>query len=172
MTYEDEKDFLEAIRQLGPVKVIYNTFSDESKMEIQSLQPVGTTTNDANLSLVNPTFASSINHEFYPSQSYHCIDLAESEVVQLNRCKSVNAWLTNGRLWFDEKSNAGKKSTDFLKWATSLLKWIQKNYYKDALGQFVAPHALDLAKAGKLQLGPPREPSISLEERNRILGLQ
>jgi hypothetical protein len=38
--------------------------------------------------------------------------------------------------------------------------------------QYAAPNALELSKAGKLQLGPSAEPELSLEERKRILGLQ
>jgi hypothetical protein len=172
MTHEDERNFLDAVHQIGPVKLIYNTFADATKMDVQSLKAVGATSNDANLSLVNPTITSSIKYKFYPAQSYHCVDSAELEAVQFNRCKQVNTWLANGRLWFDEKSNSGKKSAAFLKWASSLLKWIQENYHKDAAGHFIAPHALELSKAGKLRLGPPTEPSISLEERKRILGLE
>lgn len=155
MTHEDEKNFLEAIRRLGPVKVIYNTFADESRMEIPFLQPIGTTANDANLSLVNPSIAASIKRQFYQSQSYHCVDLAESEVVQFNRSKSVNTWLANGRLWFDEKSKAGRKSAAFLKWANALLKWVQKNYHRDNTGHYVGPHARQMSNEGRIRLGPP-----------------
>jgi len=171
MTYQDEKDFLEAIRQLGPAKVICNTFADESKMEIPSLQPVGTIANDTNLSLVNQAIDTTIKHKFYQSQSYHCVDCAESEVVQFNRSKPVNAWLANGRLWFDEKINTGEKSMAFLKWANSLLKWIRKNYHRDKAGHYVGPNALKLSTEGRIRLGPTIESSITLEERKRIFGL-
>lgn len=171
MTHEDEKNFLVAIREIAPVKLIYNTFADESKIELQSLQPVGTTTHDANLSLV-ATASSFIKYEFFPTSFCYCVDLAESEVVQFNRCKPVKTWLANGRLWFDEKSGQGKKSPVFVTWANSLLKWVQANYHKRAAGHFVAPHALELSKAGELHLGPPLEPPLSLEERKRLLGLQ
>ena len=171
MTHEDEKEFLEAVREFGSVRMMRNFFSIESEREILSL-PVDVTTNDGNLSLVNVSVGSVPNYEFFPSSRNHCIDLAESNVVQFNRCKIVNSWLMNGRLWFEEKSNQGKKSAIFLKWANSLLKWIQSNYYKDDAGNFVAPRAFELSKAGKLQLGPPIKPPISLEERKRILGLQ
>jgi hypothetical protein len=172
MTYEDEKKFLDAIHLLGPVKVIYNTFADELQMEVQSLQAVGTVSHDVNLSLLNPAVGTTIKRTFYPSQSYHCVELAESEVVQFNRCKPVNTWIANGRLWFDEKSNAGKKSAAFINWANSLLKWVRDNYFKNAAGHFIAPHALELLRAGKLQLGPPTESAISIEERKRILGIE
>jgi len=172
MTQEDEKDFLEAIRQLGPVKIVHNTFADESKMKIQFLPPVGTSANDANLSLLNIKAGTAIKHNYYPSQGHYCIDLAESEVVQFNRSKPLKRWLVNGRLWFDENCDMGKKSAGFLQWANSLLKWVRKNYQKDSAGHFVGPHALRLAKGGKLQLGPPSEPSLSSEERKRISGLQ
>ncbi len=173
MTYGDEKDFLDSVRELGPLSVIFNTFTDESAMEVQSLQPVGISVFNNNLSLVNPTIVGAVKYEFYPSQAYYCIDLAESEVVQFNRCKSVDSWLANGRLWFDEKTSQGKKSAAFSKWANSLLRWIRSHYERDASGlYFVAPKALELSKAGKLQLGPSAEPSLSLEERKRILGIE
>lgn len=171
MTHEDEMDFLQAIRQFGPIKIIHNTFGDEAKMEINTLQLVGSVANDANLSLLNPSINTSLKRDFYQGQSYYCVDLNESEVVQFNRCKPVQTWLANGRLWFDENCSTGKKSNAFLIWATSLLKWIQKNYHKNAAGHFVAPRALELEKTGKLQLGPSSEPTISLEERKRLLGL-
>lgn len=172
MTYEDEKEFLEAVRLSSPVQLVRNTFADESKNEIQSLQPVGTTHDDSNLSLFNVAAVSQLKQEFFPSSHSYCIDLTESEVVQFNRCMEVKNWLADGRLWFEEKSRRGMKSDVFVKWAKSLLKWVQSNYYKDDGGNFVAPHALKLSKAGKLQLGPPIEPSILLEERQRILGLR
>ena len=60
------------------------------------------------------------------------------------------------RLWFDENRSLAKKSPAFLDWANSLLKWIRKNYTKDAAGHFVGRHAFELTKGGKLQLGPPK----------------
>lgn len=171
MTHEDEKEFLEAVRQFGSIRLMRNFVSIESEKEILSL-PVDVTTSDANLSLVNGAVGSEPRYEFFPSSRNHCIDLAESDVVQFSRCKMVNTWLLDGRLWFDEKSSRGKKSAAFLKWANSLLKWVQSNYYKDVAGNFVGPDALKLSEASMLQLGPPITPSISLEERKRILGLQ
>jgi hypothetical protein len=79
--------------------------------------------------------------------------------------------LSGGRLWFAEQTIYVKKSDAFIKWANSLLKWIRRNYERDARGVYVAPNALELSKAGKLQLGPSDEPELSLEERKRILGL-
>lgn len=172
MAREDEKQFLDAIQQFGRVKLIYNTFSSESQMEVRSLEAAAGAIDAANLSLVNPSLGSAVKQTFYLSQSYHCLDLAESEVVQFERCKPITTWLARGRLWFEEKSSQGKKPADFLKWANSLLKWVQDNYDEDAAGNLVAPRALELSRAGKLQLGPPVDPPVSLEERKRILGLQ
>jgi len=173
MTYEDEKNFLAAIQGLAPVKLIYNTFTDEANMEVTTLQPVGSARCDTHLSLVNPRIQAPIKHQFFPSQSYHCVDLLESDVVEFSRSAPFKTWLNDGRLWFDEKSSQGKKSAEFLKWANSLLRWVRSHYEKDASGfYYVAPQALELSKAGKLQLGPSAEPSLSLEERKRILGIQ
>lgn len=81
----------------------------------------------------------------YPQQSSH-VDLLESEVVQFHRCEPSKTWLTNGRLWFDEQTSHGRKSDAFVKWANSLLKWVRRNYEKDARGFYVAPNALELSK--------------------------
>lgn len=172
MTHEDEKSFLDAIRQFGPLTVVHSAFVDESEMEVRSFQAIGALGNDANLALVNGPDASGIKHEFFPTSGTHCLDLAESEVVQFSRCKPVKTWLANGRLWLEENSSKRAKSPAFLKWANALFKWVHANYTKNDAGHFVGPNALELAKAGKLQLGPPMAAPLSLEERKRILGLQ
>ena len=172
MTCEDEKNFLAAIEAMAPVKLIYNTFADEANMEIPTLQPVGSAPGDAHLSLFNPRIQAPIEQQFYPSPSYHCVDLLESEVVEFSRSAPFKTWLNDGRLWFEDKASQRRKSDAFLKWANSLLKWIRSHYEKDASGLYVAPQALELSKAGKLQLGPSAEPSLSLEERKRILGIR
>jgi hypothetical protein len=172
MTHEDEKVFLAAIEELAPVRLVRQTFSAQAQRELKSFQPVGRLSGDAYLCLVNTTLEAHVKVNSYPEQSRHCIDLLESEVVQFHRCEPFKTWLKNGRLWFDEQTSHGKKSPAFLKWANSLLKWIRTQYEKDDRGYFVGPHALELSKAGQLQLGPSAEPELSLEERKRILGLQ
>lgn len=172
MTYKDEKAFLDAIRRFGPLTVARSTFVDESKVEIHSIQEIGTMSNDANLVFVNAPNTSSFKHEFFPTSGSHCFDVAESEIVQFYRCKAVKEWVTNGRLWFEENSLNGLKKPAFVKWANALIKWVRSNYTKNNEGHFVGPNAYELAKAGKLQLGPPTEAPLSLAERRRILGLQ
>ena len=173
MTYEDEKNFLASISRPGHVKLLQRYFADPLEREIESLRPIGNLKGDADLCLVNTTVEVRLKVNSYPEQSRHIIDLAESEAVEFSRCAPFKNWLNDGRLWFDEHTSHGKKSTAFLKWANSLLKWIRSHYEKDDSGlYFIAPDALALSEAGKLQLGPPTEPELSLEERRRILGLQ
>jgi hypothetical protein len=136
------------------------------------LYRVGSSPSDDSLCLVNADLASSIEINSYPEQSRQSIDLMESEVVEFTRCAPFKTWLNDGRLWFDEQTSYGKKSAAFLKWANSLPRWIRNNYKRDARGYFIGPHALKLLQAGKLQLGPPTEPELSLEERKHILGLK
>lgn len=170
MTYEDEGDFLRAVRQLGPLKLIFNTFSDRSRMEVHILRPVGTFGNDANLSLVNDAVDGRIDYEYFSQTASHCINLSESEVIQFNRCKSIDGWLANGRLWYEPSSSHGKKKPGFVKWANSVLRWIRANYREDDRNSFIGPRAFELSTTGKLRLGPPVEPILSLAERRRILG--
>jgi hypothetical protein len=172
MTHEDENVFLTSIGQLAPVRLLLQTFSEPAQRELESFQPVGSLSGDASLCLVNKTLEAHLKVNSYPAQSRHCLDLLESEIVQFHRCEPFKTWLKNGRLWFDEQTSHGKKSPAFLKWANSLLKWIRSNYEKDQHGCFVGPQALELSKAGKLQLGPSAEPKLSVEERKRILGIE
>jgi hypothetical protein len=185
MTHEDEKNFLASISDLAPVRLVYQTFTDPSQMELKSFDPVGSHEGnerlclEAHLCLVNATLGIPPKVNSSPQHSYRSVDLAESEVVEFHRCelakgryKPSQTWLSSGRLWFAEQDMGVRKSDAFVKWANSLLKWIRRNYERDARGIYVAPNALELSKAGKLQLGPSDEPELSLEERKRILGLQ
>jgi hypothetical protein len=186
MTHEDEKNFLASISDLAPVRLIYMTFTEPLHMELQSFAPVGHSGGNfhpnyfqnANLCLVNATLGTRPKVNSSPQHSYRSVDLAESEVVEFTRCKldrgqykPSQTWLSSGRLWFAEQTMDGKKSDAFIKWANSLLKWVRRKYERDAKGYYVAPNALELFKAGKLQLGASDEPELSLEERKRILGL-
>jgi len=179
MTYEDEKNFLASISDLAPVRLVRQSFIPPSLMDLESLAPVGSREGDADLCLVNTTLATPPKVNSYPQQPRHYIDRHESEVVDFDRCKLAKGqykpsqtWLSSGRLWFAEQDMHVRKSDAFVKWANSLLKWVRRNYERDARGIYVAPNALELSEAGKLLLGPSDEPELSLEERKRILGIQ
>ena len=178
MTHEDEKNFLASISDLAPMRLVYQTFTGPSHMDLESFDPVGSREGngrlcmEAHLCLINATLGTPPTVNSSPQHSYRSIDLAESEVVEFHRCEPFKARLMDGRLWFAEQTMHGRKSDAFVKWANSLLKWIRRNYEKDARGIYVAPNALELSKVGKLQLGPSAEPELSLEERKRILGLK
>jgi len=185
MTHEDEKNFLASISDLAPVRLVYKTFTEPLHLELESFEPVGTREGnarfcpEAHLCLVNATLGTVPKVNSYPQHSYRFVDPAESEVVEFLRCELAKGqynpsltWLNNGRLWFTEQTMDGRKSDAFIKWANSVLKWVRGHYERDAKGNYVAPNALELSKAGKLQLGPSDEPELSLEERNRILGIQ
>lgn len=169
MTHEDERDFLESVSQRSPIKVIYSTFPDPSCMVIESLAPVGRVVGDTHLSLVYAAPEAYIRHEFFSTRGYYCIDTCESEVVQFTRCERKGIWLTDGRLWFDEQSLHRRKSTYFVKWANSLLRWVRTHYRRDDHGYYLAPHALELSESGTIRLGHLFVPSISIEEQKRIL---
>jgi hypothetical protein len=179
MTHEDEKNFLASISDLAPVRLVYKSFVHPSAMELGPFAPVGGHEDGADLCLVNTTLGTVPKVNSYPQHSYRFVDPAESEVVEFLRCKLAKGqykpsriWLSAGRLWFTEQTMDGRKSDAFIKWANSLLKWVRRHYERDAGGNYVAPNALELSKAGKLQLGPSDEPELSLEERKRILGIQ
>lgn len=184
MTHGDEENFLASISDLAPVQLVYQTFTEPSHMELESFEPVDSREGnargrpEAHLCLVNTTLRTPPKVDSNLQHSYCSIDPAQSEVVEFSRCgpakgryKPSKTWLSGGRLWFAEQDMGVRKSDAFIKWANSLLKWVRRNYERDARGIYVAPNALELSKAGKLQLGPSDEPELSLEERKRILGL-
>lgn len=179
MTYQDEKSFLASISDLAPVRLVFKSFVHPSTMELGSFAPVGSHEDDAHLCLVNATLGTVPKVNSYLQHSYRFVDPSESEVVEFLRCelakgqyKPSRIWLSAGRLWFTEQTMDGRKSDSFIKWANSQLKWVRRHYEMDARGVYVAPNALELSKAGKLQLGPLAEPELSLEERKRILGVK
>jgi hypothetical protein len=179
MTHEDEKNFLASISDLAPVRLIYKAFTEPLHLELESFEPVGGHKDDAHLCLVNATLGTVPKVNSSSQHSYRFVDPAESEVVEFLRCqqskgqyKPSHTWLSSGRLWFTEQTMDGRKSDAFVKWANSLLKWVRKKYERDARGNYAAPNAHELFKAGKLQLGPSDEPELSLEERKRILGVK
>jgi hypothetical protein len=172
MTHEDEKSFLASINRLAPVRLVYQLFSDPSHMELTSFAPVASRdVVNANLCLVNTTLVTPLKVYSCPKQPSQ-VDKLESEVVEFHRCEPFKTMLIHGRLWFAEQTMGVRQSDAFIKWANSLLKWVRRNYARDARGYYVAPNALELSKAGKLQLGPSDEPELSLEERKRMFGLQ
>lgn len=177
MTHEDEKNFLASISDLAPVRLVYQMFADPAHMELASFAPIRSRKENAplclevHLCLVNTTLGTPPKVNSYPQQPSQ-VDKLESEVVEFHRCEPFKTRLMDGRLWFAEQDMHVRKSDAFVKWANSLLKWVRRNYERDARGIYVAPNALELSKAGKLQLGPSLEPELSLAERKRILGLQ
>jgi hypothetical protein len=172
MTHDDELEFLVAIRKIAPLKVILRYFESKAEMEVKLLRPVGSFKGDASLCLINTALVGELEVASYPGQLLHSIDLLRSEVVEFTRCAPFETWLNDGRLWFEERTTNDKKSRPFLLWANSLLKWIRSNYERDERGYFIGSHALELSRARKLQLGPPAEPQLSLEQRKRILGVK
>lgn len=171
MTHEDENAFIDAIRQFGPLTITHSSFANKSRMEVTLLQPIGVVSADSNLVLVNSRDSSGIMTEHFPTTGIHCVDLMESEVVQFNRSRLINSWLASGRLWYEEDASNHKKSKAFLTWAKTLFEWIRTNYTRNVDGEFIGQNAFDLAKSGRLQLGPPTTRPFSIEDQKRILGI-
>ena len=169
MTYSDELTFLEALRKKSRFKIIYNTFADPEKEEVDSLTPVGGDPYDSDLSLVSTELESKLVVAFVKEQSVHAVDLLESEAVQFSRCTLLNTWLRNGRLWFEENTKTGQKNVEFLRWAKWVVQWIRKSYRLGEDGRYVGPEAHTVAMEGGLVLGPPSD-GKSLDEVRKIIG--
>ena len=62
MTHQDEVDFIEALREMGGVKLIYNTFFDKGKMELHDLVPIGLDVYATDISILNETINPRLVH--------------------------------------------------------------------------------------------------------------
>lgn len=83
-------------------------------------------------------------------QSYFLVDAFGYELVEFTRSCLSGGELTRGRLWFDPVSTfeGTRKSTEFERWATSLLAWIRRYYSRNEFGEYVARQANEWASKG------------------------
>jgi hypothetical protein len=169
MTLDDELMFISATQnEFGPFVIVANSSRSEREI-IGELKPVDAFT--ANLSLVRADDLHDIVSTHVAAQNLFCVDLLNSKAVQFNRCKAMNGWLAPGRLWFEEKLDGGKKSSDFRLWANKLLSWFSKNWPSTDDGlYFIGPEAKKMNETDSLKLGPPQE-GMSPEEVKKALGL-
>lgn len=155
MTYQDEKELVNNLRQSQDLILIYNNYGKENEKILNDLYPVGHNIYDSFLSLLRSSDLKDLIIKSHPTHNRFSVDTLNSKVIQFRRCKIIDSRLANGRFWFEENDELGKKDTDFIKWANVIFKWIKKNYTKSDDGyEYIGPNALALERKGKLQLGP------------------
>jgi hypothetical protein len=158
MTYEDEKEFLQALRLKAPVRLICQVFKDESAMEMPEILPVKKDMS-AFMALVNSNCSTRFNYRCVPEHKNYFFDQQNSEAIEFSRSEPRDDnRITDGRLWFQEtwyenRESEGRKSEEFCKWANSVLRWIRSHYHKREDWDYVGPHAFKLWQEGKLKLG-------------------
>lgn len=165
MTYTDEKNFLKELEVESKFKIIFNTFKNKNNFNIESLPPIEDNIYNNNLSLFNPYIDTNIKIYYIESTGLYHIDLMESEVLQFNRCILPR----NGRFWFEERTDKGRKSNEFILWARSILNLIKKKYIKWDDGRYVGPDILEKVKCDKIKIGP--ENPVPVDIQKKILGL-
>ena len=152
MTHEDEVKFIEELRQKADIDLVYNTFFAENKMVLNPFVPVGLDVYACNTSLLNKTITHRIAYRYIQEQSYFCVDVGSSEVIQFNRSKLDGQRHRSGRLWFDERTLMGEPKSDaFIKWANAVLRWIRTHYKKKPDDEYYGPHALALSETGQVE---------------------
>lgn len=175
---EDEDDFLGEIRRNAPYQIIRTSYPCGHERVIAS-EDLPNLTGDPsiyNLALVRESDADKVVHRVSHGDTCH-VDLGNSHLIQFNRCQQKSAWLSNGRLWFQEsrlvvENRLEKKDNSFCEWAATILQWIKRQYaYLPEQFCYAGPGAKARTDQGLLQLGPPQVSSLSLEERKNILGL-
>jgi hypothetical protein len=139
MTKEDEMEFVRYLRGGATVRLMYNSIEGEEEEEVRDVLPLAGG-RASNLSLVNLDVVPEV--VFYPAPlGMRIVNVAESDVVQFNRCESKDGFLLPGRLWFEERALGRTKPEEFKRWARSLLAWIRRAYSRDGDDRFVGPNA-------------------------------
>lgn len=170
MSFEDEQDFLAAVRAQGPFMLVRSSFEGWEATDIRDLQPIEASPLDADLCMLPTESLDSLLVRRSPGRRYSCIEIGESEVVQFNRCQRGASWLKEGRLWYASRTSQGKKSAAFLAWSRAVFRIINRRYSRDSVGRFVGPGAKKGCTSEGLGLGAPAHSVLSVEERMRVLG--
>jgi hypothetical protein len=158
-TAHDEARLIEFIKKTGDIVVFPYSSVSPIFSPLDQLPGKGSTKFWAHVWLVNNDFSPTIVTEFIPPQGYHLIDESRSDVIEFSRSIQDGDALRPGRIWaeFDFLDDSGSqlvpKRRDFKRWFGVLAKWIRMNYSKEINPDFyVAPDAMMLVRAGKLQL--------------------
>lgn len=172
MTFEDECAFIGWVKAKTDCILIREVAKNGQVSRIESLVPVADEPSLESALLVRVVDLEDVQMELIPTLKIYSVDALNSPVIQWTRPMMMSNWLASGRLWFEERSNQGKKSEGFRRWANSLLRWLRRNYVPlDDRPYLVGPMAERMAAAGKLKLGPPME-GIDHDVAQKILGLK
>lgn len=157
MSQKDEEMFLSMIRDRGHLRFINDFYTNESDLIVNVVRPIGPKMEGADLLIADTSGTVLIRSNYHESQRHYCIDKTESETVEFHRCRMApkQDYLLHGRLWFDENTQRGKKTSDYIKWANDLLKWIRAHYRYDGKSYYIGPDADKLSNEGRLSLGMP-----------------
>lgn len=111
--------------------------------------------------LGKPEMGGPMRAQLIKSQGYFDVDAFEYELVEFSRCGLAGGELSRGRLWFSPafwlppKYEVQPKSAEFVRWANSLLVWIQRHYSRNEIGVYFGPHAKEWAAQGGQLVGWP-----------------
>lgn len=93
-------------------------------------------------------------YRFISEQQYYCLDNANSEVIEFDRCGVDGGRLIRGRIWAEmimPKGNGGPSNDrceQFRKWFDALSRWIKGHSVRDSFGDYVFPGARAFAQEG------------------------
>jgi len=155
MTFEDEKQFLEAAQSASACSVILTSFSRPDDMVVNELQPSKGLA-DSFYAILQAKEKEGLKPTYISETGRYSVNVTNCNVVQFNRCYITANRLVSGRLWYETVKKKKKKTDEFLAWAEKLTKWIKKNYKRDEQGFYVGPDALLQAGQGKFILGYPQ----------------
>lgn len=78
--------------------------------------------------LTLPSLQNHIIKKYIDTQNYYTCDIIESPAIELYMPKEKDNVMKRGRFYYTKKNQSGLKSSEFLKTADELFKWIKKHF--------------------------------------------
>ena len=158
MLAEDCREFLSFVQQRDPVAVVDRSSKLEAIEEVQHAWERGETYSLWNQALL-PTLQRTFIRVEPEAASYYRIDSSLPLIEFWYPSPVPEPWngrpaLTQGRVWAENPTKA------FESWYNALIRWIRKNFVRDAvlLGDWIGPAAYQWFKDGGLLLPHFRPP--------------
>ena len=147
MAGEDEKSFVDFLRLDESVHIVQYRSPGPGPEILAELcapdEPWG-----GSVWLWNSRISPPPTLHYITQQNYYYLDPIRNEVIEFDRCRTVNGRATRGRVWAEvnywDNGNPPKivrKSNDFEKWFNRLARWIKRQavhydsgeyFFKDA----------------------------------------
>jgi len=160
MLRDDLIAYEQMIRQSSEVCLLKSQSNSQDPEVITTFLDAETGTTEIWLYLARAMDLEKVVTEAVPTQGYCRILEGTSPVVQFNSGYQKDNVLKRGRLYFqpgyyNDSDCWVEKSSDFIRWADGLLRWIRRHYRRDSkTGYYIGPAAWKWVEQEGGQLNP------------------